>query len=212
MHSVGEILKQARLKKKLTLDDVEKATKIRKKFLAALEANAFDRLPGTAYIIGFLKNYSRYLSLDHTVMLALFRREFDDRRGTQILPTGITHPVDQPQFVMTPKLLAILTAVIVFMVFLGYLLVGYRFAVSAPTIIIESPQNNLVVSDDRVMIRGRTDPEATVTINGGEVTVQVDGSFSQDVSLPFGTNTFTVTATNKLGKKSTTIVVVERTR
>ncbi|MDN5347732.1 MAG: hypothetical protein PWP65_1296, partial [Clostridia bacterium] len=64
MGGIGEQLRRARQEKGLTLHEVEEATKIRLKYLNALEEEAFDELPGRVYAIGFLRNYARYLGLD----------------------------------------------------------------------------------------------------------------------------------------------------
>lgn len=60
---IGERLRNARLARGLSLEDVEAATRIRRRFLEALEAEAFDELPGPVYVRGFLRVYSTYLGL-----------------------------------------------------------------------------------------------------------------------------------------------------
>lgn len=209
MQTVGEILQKKRLEQKLTLDDVEREIRIRKKYLTALEADSFDRLPGTAYIIGFLKNYSRFLNLDSQTILALFRREYDEKRRLNVLPKAMVRPLGRPFVALTPRFFAIVTGILLLFIFLGYLLFEFRFAVGAPTLAIDSPQNNLVIKEDKVAIRGRTDPDVSVTINNGKIALQVDGSFSQEVSVLPGVNTYEISAVNKFGKKTTMVVVVE---
>src|SRR3989338_2523254 len=86
MKTVGEILKKKRNERFLELDTVERTLKIRKKFLIALEENAWDRLPSLPYIKGFLKNYASFLGLNPDDMLAILRREFRYHENTKILP------------------------------------------------------------------------------------------------------------------------------
>lgn len=62
--NIGEILREAREKRGLSLSDVEHETKIRSKYLAALESEDFKEIPGEAYVLGFLRNYARFLNLD----------------------------------------------------------------------------------------------------------------------------------------------------
>ena len=64
MESVGEILRQAREKKGIGIDEVSESTKISVRVLDALEDNRFDVLPAAIYVKGFLKTYSDYLGLD----------------------------------------------------------------------------------------------------------------------------------------------------
>lgn len=58
------MLKEAREARGLTLDKVEAETKIRKKYIAAMEQDEFQALPGSAYAKAFLKNYAKYLNID----------------------------------------------------------------------------------------------------------------------------------------------------
>ncbi len=61
---IGPVLEQARIERGLTLDDVEQATKIRKRYLAGLEREDYGVLPDAVYAQGFLKTYANYLGLD----------------------------------------------------------------------------------------------------------------------------------------------------
>ncbi len=64
MVEIGNRLKEARLARGLTPEDVEEETKIRKKYIMALEMEQFEILPGPTYARAFLKNYAKYLNLD----------------------------------------------------------------------------------------------------------------------------------------------------
>ena len=61
---IGKVLKQARQEKGYSFEDVEEATKIRIKYLKALEEENFDTLPGYVYTIAFIKSYAKFLGLD----------------------------------------------------------------------------------------------------------------------------------------------------
>ena len=74
---IGPVLEKARQEKGLTLDEVEQATKIRKRYLAGLEREDFGVLPDAVYVQGFLKTYANYLGLDGE---ELSREPKDQRR------------------------------------------------------------------------------------------------------------------------------------
>jgi cytoskeletal protein RodZ len=61
---IGRILEQKRKERGLSLDEVEQATKIRKRYLDGLEREDFAVLPAGVYAQGFLKTYANYLGLD----------------------------------------------------------------------------------------------------------------------------------------------------
>jgi cytoskeletal protein RodZ len=73
---IGSSLCAAREHQKLELDDVERATRIRTKFLQALEEERFDVLPGTAYVKGFLRTYADFLELDGPRFVEEFNERF----------------------------------------------------------------------------------------------------------------------------------------
>ena len=64
MFEIGNSLREARLRQGLDFPEIEQATKIRPKYLRALEDEQFDILPGQTYVKGFLRSYAEYLGLD----------------------------------------------------------------------------------------------------------------------------------------------------
>jgi cytoskeleton protein RodZ len=64
MASIGSTLREERIRLGLGIDQVEADTKIRAKYLMALEDERFDALPGTAYARAFLRDYAEQLGLD----------------------------------------------------------------------------------------------------------------------------------------------------
>src|SRR5213078_1934958 len=61
---IGNSLREARHRQQLELSEVEQATKIRARYLRALEEEAFDVLPAQTYVKGFLRTYADWLGLD----------------------------------------------------------------------------------------------------------------------------------------------------
>ncbi|PKA16908.1 helix-turn-helix domain-containing protein [Leptospira haakeii] len=72
---VGQILREAREEKKLTVKDVSKDTNISVKYILALETEDYAQFPGETFTIGFLKNYGSYLKLDTGMLINLYRGE-----------------------------------------------------------------------------------------------------------------------------------------
>jgi hypothetical protein len=74
---IGNSLREARVRQQLELTEVELATKIRARYLRALEEENFDVLPAQTYVKGFLRTYADYLGLDGQ----LYVDEFNSRYG-----------------------------------------------------------------------------------------------------------------------------------
>ena len=64
MKDIGNFLKERREARGISLIEAEKDLKIRKKYLQALEEGNIDAIPGKTYLIGYLRNYSKYLGVD----------------------------------------------------------------------------------------------------------------------------------------------------
>ena len=64
MFEIGSSLREARLRQGLDFPEIEQASKIRGKYLRALEDEQFDLLPAQTYVKGFLRSYAEYLGLD----------------------------------------------------------------------------------------------------------------------------------------------------
>ncbi len=75
VHKLGEVLRTAREGKGVDLARVERDTKIRERYLSALERGEYRELPGAVYTKGFLRNYGAYLGLDPEYLIDLYRIE-----------------------------------------------------------------------------------------------------------------------------------------
>ncbi len=78
MSELGRLLREAREAKKLSLADIESVTRIRQKYLEALENGEFASLPGGAVARGLLRIYAAYLGLDGAAALDLYKKEGGD--------------------------------------------------------------------------------------------------------------------------------------
>src|SRR3954453_17658780 len=86
--SLPDRLAAARERKGVDLSRAERDTKIRARYLAALERGDYRDLPGSVYTKGFLRNYALYLGLDAEDTLRQWRRE----RGDQVGPEPLVVP------------------------------------------------------------------------------------------------------------------------
>jgi hypothetical protein len=73
---IGHSLREARERQGLAYPEVELATKIRAKYIRALEEEDFDAIPGDAYTRGFLRTYAEYLGLDGDVYVDEYASRF----------------------------------------------------------------------------------------------------------------------------------------
>jgi cytoskeleton protein RodZ len=84
MPEIGEMLREARMRKRIDMTEVESATKIRGKYLRALENEEWDLLPGPTFVKTFLRTYAEYLGLDPRLLVEEYRQRYE-RPATQDL-------------------------------------------------------------------------------------------------------------------------------
>jgi len=89
IHSeLGDQLRHARENKHWSLEEAEKATGIRKRFLQAMEEGRWEVLPGEIQVRGFLKSYSNHLGLNGEEMLALHERRVQSAQTATALQSA----------------------------------------------------------------------------------------------------------------------------
>jgi cytoskeletal protein RodZ len=89
---VGQALREARLARGIDLTEVERVTKIRVKFLRAMEEDRWDELPAPAYARSFLQTYARYLDLDDEPLVEQYGKDIEPKQRQGPIPSGVIHP------------------------------------------------------------------------------------------------------------------------
>ena len=212
--SLPERLLVARERKGVDLLRAERDTKIRARYLAALEAGDYAELPGAVYTKGFLRNYAIYLGIDPEDVTRQWKRE----RGDLSIPAEpvltVPKPIAAPRqgFTFSPVIIvaALLTVLIaMFVLYIGIQLI--RFA-KPPTLEVTNPAQAVVdaASDATTYtIRGTSIANATITITAPgrdqpyRVSADASGRWSADVDLRRGRNEFDIGALDpQTGKTS----------
>lgn len=203
MKTIGETLISRREQLKLSLDDIEKKLHIRKRYLAAMENNDFSAFSSPNYIRGFIKNYCEFLGVDSDKVLPVFRRQYKANEEEEIMPKGVSNPLDNPVFKITPQRAAIISVVLILLVFFIYLFSQARGLIGAPKLVLDEPDRDMVIGTKELVLTGRVNPEATLFINGKASKISPEGEFSIKTVLNNGVNEFIIEAINKNGKKMT---------
>ncbi|HMK92118.1 MAG TPA: helix-turn-helix domain-containing protein [Thermoleophilia bacterium] len=207
---VGERLLEAREAKGVDLYRAERDTKIRVKYLSALERSDFKELPGAVYTKGFLRNYALYLGLDPDDVIEQWKSEAGSAarqpEPVAIAPKALEAPRSGLTFTPGIIVAALLTLGVV--AFAGYIALQLLRFSQPPSLTVTSPAT--VVSEteaNHTLLAGHSDPGATVTIqaSGNQVyrlTADSTGAWSKDVPLNKGQNNLTVTALDPATSKS----------
>jgi cytoskeletal protein RodZ len=204
--SLGPTLRAAREGKRWDIARAERETRIRARYLTALEAGDYADLPDPVYTRGFVRNYARYLGLDPEWCLDLYRLEThsDDRRSPTTPPpvTARSGPVEpRGTTIITTSRLVRLGLLLLVVALVAY--VAYQFLTFAgtPALTVTDPAADLPAHDGTsYVIRGETEPNAEITVSGlpenPTVTASASGAFSFEAELVPGSNLITLVATD----------------
>src|SRR3954463_15643465 len=88
MPEIGSTLREARMRRRIDMTEVEAATKIRAKNLRALENEERDLLPGPNFVKTFLRTYAEYLDLDPRMLVEEYRQRYERPSTQDLTPFG----------------------------------------------------------------------------------------------------------------------------
>jgi cytoskeleton protein RodZ len=88
MPEIGDQLRETRVRNRIDITDVEAATKIRAKYLRALENEEWDLLPGPTFVKTFLRTYADYLGLDARNLVEEYRARYERPAAQELTPFG----------------------------------------------------------------------------------------------------------------------------
>jgi cytoskeletal protein RodZ len=201
--TIGETLKDERIKHRLRLEDLSKKTRIRVSYLSALEENRFDELPATTFVKGYIKTYAHVFGFDHQPLLAMLRRDFKESSKGRLVPREFIKPVLKNRSKKSSINAVLVISIAVFISLFGYVGVQWYNLTKPPKLQVYNPKEQAIVSS-KVIVEGETLPDAIVTVNDQPVALQQNGSFRTEVIVPNeGISLFTIESKDRRGKTST---------
>ena len=212
--TLGEELKALRQSRGISIRDVVARTRIQRNYLEALESGHYQDLPAGVYTRGFIKSYADFLGLESRDYLRRYTKEKEIQ--TNILSQRNIPPKNKSSmpprsFIITPKrtITGLIILLVLFTVF--YIYYQVNSFVSPPKLTLETPAENMKIRSNSITVRGKTDSEATLSINGQKIFVNDDGYFNERVTLKEGINVLNISATGFSGKTEmlTREIVVE---
>lgn len=111
---IGETLRERRMAMKIDVHEVEEETKIRAKYLRALENEEYDLLPGQAYVKSFLRTYADYLGLDSRVLVDQYRSQGHKQEEDFVYVPPSTESRSPYRLVIAAVVIIIVVALILF--------------------------------------------------------------------------------------------------
>ncbi len=198
MKSIGTLLREARIKSKLTLSNLEEKTKIKKSFLKALENEDWSHLPEFPVVIGFVKNVASFTGLNQEQIVAFLKRDYTLKKPP-LSPKTTSIP---REFHWNPKFTFILGILFAGIFVFSYLGFQYKRFTSPPKLNVLSPVENQTTSNTKILVSGKTTPGATIRVNDQPAIVDDEGIFQTEINLNKGENEIEIKAISRSGKET----------
>lgn len=208
MKQLGELLREARLSQSISTHEAALELRLKPEILEALEKEDWKSLPDPAYVRGFIKNYSNFLKLDSARLLALYRGQYDEKK----FPKRPSLIDAKKRLMFTPNKLSPLAFLMATVIFLSYLVIQYTSVLSAPKLVIYTPQDDTSTTASIIEISGNTEKDTTVSIDGQLVAVDSSGNFNYQLKLEEGKNIIEIVSSRRLSPKSKETRVVRLSR
>jgi len=196
--NLGEKLKNARDKQHLSIDKIAKIVGIKKKYILLLENNDIYSLPGGLYAKKFIKKYSKFLNIDQKEI----DKDIEEKiTNVQFKQSYFSYKkLAKKRFLVFPRIIRAAIIIIIALVCLFYLGFYFNNLISPPKLTIIYPQENQSITTNPIIIRGETDPETEVYINGATVLIDNNGYFEKEITLKKGLNRVVVEAKQRYSR------------
>lgn len=203
IETLGEKLRRLREEARLSLEEFAESSGIQPRFVQALEAGQYDRLPGEAYVRNFLRIYADQFHVNPDRVFELYRKE--SRVVRPVTPDVLTPPKALPQphairWHRVFKRLLLGACVAGLLVYLG---LKVRTILTPPQLTVTSPAADMTTQAPSILVEGVTEREATVTINGQQALADPSGHFAETVDMEPGLNIIKVAAKKERSRKTT---------
>ena len=172
MFEIGNSLREARERQGLGYPEIELATKIRAKYIRALEEENFTSIPGDAYIRGFLRTYADYLGLDGDVYVDECASRFITSWRDELPPRPDTRRIRRRERPVSR--LAVVLVLVGIVAVTGLVFAAWRYGGSSPQVPAPSTQKHHQHAPARQLVLRGVGPGTYVEVRRGKATGKVD--------------------------------------
>jgi cytoskeletal protein RodZ len=199
---ICKLLRSLREDQNISLEEISIHLKMSQTHIQALEEGRSNELPfADVYKKKLVKQYCKIIGIDCKKMLEQFsQEEFQNEESFEEL--GISHSRPSHFFQNLPFLLRLGSILCIGLLFFGYLGVQVKKIIDPPALNLFSPLDGFVTTEPNLHLKGETEKEVTITVNGKEIKNSAEGAFDEVLTLSPGVNALVISAQKKHGKTS----------
>lgn len=188
MHSIHEYLRNLRIQKNMTVQELAHHAGILVSQVISLEKGELQKLPGGCALKQVLQKVGAVLEVSEKEMEELLHNAHC--YNTQSMTKT------RPRLATWSRASLFAGAGLVVMLYLGIEVHGM---VASPKLDIQNPSENQVTGEETVVVQGMTTPETLVMVNGMKVSVDREGNFKETIHVKEGVNEIIVKGVSKRG-------------
>ncbi|MFA5133468.1 MAG: helix-turn-helix domain-containing protein [Patescibacteria group bacterium] len=193
--NIFQELQNIRKKHCISLEKINRETKIPIKYLKALEAGSIESLPDVLYVKNIIKKYLGFFNIDpkpYIVRLEIARREKEAPQKN----------ISAKKMIVIPRLIKTIALCALIIGFISYL--GFEFGriFQPPKINVFYPAPNETVYSNIIEVRGKTEKGVTLFINNEQVVLNKDGEFKKEINLQKGLNIIKIGGVRRYSKEN----------
>jgi transcriptional regulator with XRE-family HTH domain len=196
--NLGEIIKEEREKRFLSINRVSKDLGIKKNYLDAIENNRINILPEGLYSKQFILKYCEYLNINISEFKDFFSKIDKEKKENDCFSYK---KLSKKKFIIFPKIFRNLIFTLIIVLFFGYFVFYFINLSMPPELNIIYPGKDLIINEKKIILQGKTEKEAVIKINGEEI-FNNDGDFSKEIILKKGVNKITISSKQKFSKEN----------
>lgn len=202
--TLGEYLIACRKALGFSISEVAQLSQVQPKYIQALEEGNFQVLPAGVYVKGFLKNLAKVYRIKEEGVLEQFLHEQQVQNNLENFgEIGNPKKFVLPRFILSPRTLAIGSAALLGLLSLAYLYFQISSLKRPPALEVFSPEKDEIANTSLLLVRGRSEPGASVYLNNQALVTDAEGEFRENLSLAPGSNQLVIKAVNKFGQETT---------
>ncbi len=199
---LGGRLKCLREEHSVAIDKLSAALHIPKKYLEDLEAGRYQNLPEEIYVRNFIRSYAQIFGRDSAPFLDLYELELSAARPFRKKECLVPAPgLKKRDLLPLVLIFRVALAGIIGLSLLFYLGYEVKKITSPPSLAILEPEDNAVTKTGEITVRGKSEPESQIKINGEETLADEDGNFKETVRLQRGLNIIKISASKRRSKE-----------
>ena len=204
---LGRDLTELRTKAGLSRAEAAQRSKVSEGSIRSLEEERWEEIPDPLYFEHVFRTYLAMYPVQQNYYLQKYRTSLHiktrERTKEELLPLERAHWAD---FTVWSRVLAVIGLFVFAGLIGGYIFYQVRAVTAPPSLMVETPKEGERLAEPIARVEGKTEADATVTINGRSAIVEGDGSFTLTMDIPSGPTVIVIQAKKRRGK------VAEETR